>query len=370
MGFYMIMPILPVYAVQDIGLEQGEVGLIIGIFAISAVVARPACGYLVDRYGRMIVYLPAMVLFTLCFGSYIFAATVATLLLVRLIHGLSWGMVNTATATIVADIIPQKFRSRGIGYFGLSMTAAMAIGPSLAAFMLSHFSLKIIFISSVVLCFIGLLFSLNLKPPVVNKDKKSFNILMLFEKRVFGISVVEFFFGFIYASVMAYVALHALEIKVTVLGTFFLVYALSMAITRPLGGKIMEKYGPTFLIVSGIILFAAGLISTGLARFNGIFLLAGIFLGIGAGFIMPTIMTMAVNVVPPYRRGAANATILVSLDVGIGLGAVIFGKIAEAFGYEKMYLISALILLCPLLIYLFFVSKKYTLLKNEMENNS
>ena len=96
----------------------------------------------------------------------------------------------------------------------------------------------------------------------------------------------------------------------------------------------------------------------------------GIFLGIGAGFIMPTIMTMAVNVVPPYRRGAANATILVSLDVGIGLGAVIFGKIAEAFGYEKMYLISALILLCPLLIYLFFVSKKYTLLKNEMENNS
>lgn len=366
MGFYMLMPILPVYAVHDIGLDEGMVGFVIGVFAISSVIGRPISGFSVDRYGRMIVFIPAFIVFTLCFGSYVFATAVFSLLLVRLVHGFSWGVTNTAGATVVADIIPQNLRSQGIGYFGLSMTAAMAIGPSLGVFLTDHFSIKGIFGFSMLLCAIGVGMSFFLKPPKIQRDNKSFNVKNLFEKRVAGIAFIEFFFGFIYISVMSYATLHGLELHIKGMSVFFLIYALAMAVTRPLGGRVMAKYGPTPLLTSGLASFALGLLMLAFAKGELAFMASGSFLGIGGGFIMPTIMTMAINVVIPQRRGAANATIFTALDIGIGLGAVLFGFVAKRIGYEGMYIIAACVVAVPALIYFLKVARSYRFMREEV----
>lgn len=366
-GFYMLMPILPIYAVHDVGLDEGKVGFIVGIFAISSVIGRPICGFSVDRFGRMVVYIPALIVFTLCFGSYILATTASLLLLVRLAHGFSWGVTNTASATVVSDIIPQSVRSQGIGYFGLSMTLAMAVGPSLGVFLLDHVSMKAIFVLSVILCSISLVMAFFIKLPVIPKDTKRFSFKNLFETRVLGLAAMQFFFGLIYSSVMAYAALHGLALNVKQISIFFLIYAISMAVTRPFGGRLMAKRGPTPLVIPGLIGFACGLFLLGIAKSNLIFLVSGVFLGVGGGFIMPTIMTMAINVVTPSRRGAANATIFTAFDVGIGSGAIVFGYIAKFIGYDGMYGVATLVVIIPTLLYFLVVMKKYKRMLAEMK---
>lgn len=369
-GFYMIMPILPVYAVRDIGIDQGRVGFIIGVFAISSVIGRPICGYSVDRFGRMVVYLPALVIFTMCFGSYIFATTIFTLFLVRLAHGFAWGVTNTAAATIVSDIIPQNLRGRGIGYFGLSMTLGMAIGPSLGVLLLKHqFNMQGIFTLTAVFCFISFICSLFLRPPTVVKNDKPFNIKNLLEKRVMGIAGIEFFFGLVYASVMVYSTLHGLELKIENMSIFFLIFAITTAATRPTGGRIMEKHGPSPLLAMGFGAFAIGLLIIALAQNDIAFLVASAFLGVGGGFIMPTIMTMAINVVVPQRRGAANATIFTAFDLGIGVGSMVFGIISRYLGYAGMYGVATAVVGIPAVMYFLRVRSTYEKMRNETSND-
>lgn len=368
-GFYMIMPILPVYAVRDIGIDQGSVGFIIGVFAISSVIGRPICGYSVDRFGRMVVYMPALVIFTLCFGSYIFATTIFTLFLVRLSHGFAWGVTNTAAATIVSDIIPQNLRGRGIGYFGLSMTLGMAIGPSLGVLLLKHqFDMHGIFLLTAVLCFISFICSLFLRPPAVAKNDKPFNVKHLFEKRVMGIAGIEFFFGLVYASVMVFATLHGLELQIENMSIFFLIFAITTAATRPTGGRIMETKGPTPLLAMGLGAFAVGLIIIALAKNDTAFLVSSAFLGVGGGFIMPTIMTMAINIVAPQRRGAANATIFTAFDLGIGVGSMVFGVISHRLGYAGMYGVATAVVAIPAVMYFAKVRTTYKKMLRETAN--
>lgn len=368
-GFYMLMPLLPVYAVQELGMEQGKVGIVIGVFAISAVIARPLAGVLLDNFGRMIIYIPAAIMFGFCFGAYILAGAAFSLLLVRVIHGFSWGMVSTSNSTIVSDIVPANMRGQGMGYFGLSMNLAMALGPAFGVFLLNFTSTNAIFILCMVLVFVALLSSSWVRPPVIIKrGNKPFSIKSLFERRVAGIALMQFFFGFVYSSVMSYSTLHGLELKVKGLGLFFIVLAVFLSILRPYAGKLLDKTGPKMLLTIGFIFFGAGAVQLGMSTTSIMFLSSAVPLGLGAGFIMPTIVAMAINVVPASRRGTANATVFTAFDVGIGTGAIVLGAVAQYGGFRWMYIVAALILLIPLLWFRIFELKRYLRYFAEMRN--
>ena len=88
----------------------------------------------------------------------------------------------------------------------------------------------------------------------------------------------------------------------------------------------------------------------------------------GAGLIMPTLMTMTVNVVVPSRRGAANATSLTAFDMGIGIGAIMLGVLSKTTGYELMYIISAAVLVLPLMWYIVRERTQYAKMTEDMKN--
>jgi MFS family permease len=102
-------------------------------------------------------------------------------------------------------------------------------------------------------------------------------------------------------------------------------------------------------------------------------MMSGMVLGFGNGIIMPTVQTMAMNMVPIERRGAANATFFSSVDLGIGAGSIALGYVAEYYGISMMFFICGIIILFPLMFYFLFVRNHYhkhvELLKAE-ENNA
>jgi len=90
-----------------------------------------------------------------------------------------------------------------------------------------------------------------------------------------------------------------------------------------------------------------------------LFMICGVLVGMGNGLVMPTVQTMAMNIVPLESRGAANATFFSAIDLGIGVGAITLGYIAEVLGYRMMFFVCGLILLLPLVYYFLFVRKHY-----------
>ncbi len=364
----MLMPVLPVYAVHNLNISNDIVGLIVGVFAFSAVLVRPFAGILVDNIGRMAIYIPALIIFALCSLGYAFAASIIGLLLFRIFHGVAWSGVSTANSAIVADIVPISVRGQGMGYFGLSMTIAMALGPALGVYLIDKLSYFNIFIICSSISFTALFVSIFVRPPKYEIKKIKLSITSLFEKRVLGLSLIQYFYGFASSSVMTFAVLHGVDRNIAGIGYYYLIFAIFVSIVRTFGGKILDKKGPALFLYSGHLIYMLGCLLLAFSYSSVPFLISAALTGFGAGLIMPTLMMMMVNLVTPNRRGAASATVLSAMDIGVGTGAISMGYVAHIFGYDGMYIFAAIVFIIPLLWFFFYEQAHYNSIYNSMKN--
>lgn len=109
--------------------------------------------------------------------------------------------------------------------------------------------------------------------------------------------------------------------------------AAAMLISRPFTAKILDRQGPTPLIVPGFIALGAGIFLMGLAL-NGVELLAAAALiGYGLGTIRPTGLALSTQYLGKSRYAVANATFYMMTDLACGISPIIFGFVVPALGY-------------------------------------
>jgi len=365
LGFQMLMPTLPAFAVY-LGGDEAIAGLVVGCFTVSAVLIRPFAGAGLDLYGRKIIFLAGILIFLLSVLAYNWAFSVFVLLLMRFIHGFGWGAATTSSGTVAADVIPRHRLGEGMGYFGLTVVIAMAVAPAAGMYIINEpvFAISslrnenftILFFLSAFLSFLSLFLAGAIKyrqvPQCASGEQGVF-----FEKKAFRPAVVMFFVTTTYGSVVTFIALYAGEKGISNAGIFFIFYAITLAITRPLSGIMVDRKGYNAVVIPGLLFVVAAMLLFSQAEYLWMFLLAGVFYGIGFGLVQPSMQALAVRDVPPNRRGAANGTFFSAFDLGIGAGAVLWGIVARAFGYSAMYLTAAVPALVALAIYLYFGEK-------------
>ncbi len=80
------------------------------------------------------------------------------LLAVRILHGAGFGITTTTYGTVVSDLIPSARRGEGMGYFGLSGTLAMALGPLIGLWLMQTYNFTILFFMCIIVhnCFINI----------------------------------------------------------------------------------------------------------------------------------------------------------------------------------------------------------------------
>lgn len=352
-SFQMLSPTLPKFVLQ-LGGGNFVAGLIVGIFTISAVAARPYAGLLMDQRGRKGVLAGGFFVFLISVFLYTFAFNVSSLIFLRVVHGIGWGMATTASGTVAADVIPAERRGEGIGYFGMSAVLAMAFAPALGLYVIDKYSFQYMFLLSSVLALIAFLislsigFSLGTKPQPIREQitKPS-----MFEPSSFPTSGVLFFLTFLFGGIVTFIVLHGNSLGIDNVGIFFTAYACVLLIIRPISGKISDRKGTDFVVIPGLILASAGIIVLGLAQDYRFFIASGILFGIGFGSSHPNLQALTIKLAPEERRGSANATFFTAFDLGITAGAVSLGALSAWFGYSTMYLISSLAGLFGLIIY-------------------
>src|SRR5690606_14156583 len=107
-SFNMIIPELPAYLTSLGGAEYK--GLIISLFALTALFSRPFSGKMADKLGRVPVMMTGSAVCLVVGILYPLFSTVWGFLLLRLVHGFSTGFTPTGQAAYLSDIIPAERR--------------------------------------------------------------------------------------------------------------------------------------------------------------------------------------------------------------------------------------------------------------------
>ena len=349
MGFQMLLPTLPVLA-KHLGGSDSAAGLVVGIFAISALLARPISGHAVDRFGRKVMLLGGLILFTASVFAYHWAVTLGMLFLTRFVHGLGWGISSTASSTTATDVIPKSRMGEGMGYFSLAGTASMALAPAAGLWVMSQYGFNALFNTAAALVLAAVIMAVFLRYPQVPLSGKKQGAL--FEKPALAPAIVIFFLTMSYGAIVSFIALYAKELGIDNIGPFFTVYAVALFFTRPFAGKAADKWGYDTMVIPGICCMAGAMMMLGISDSMTGFLMAAVLYGLGFGAVAPCLQTLAVIFSPPERRGSANGTYFTGFDLGIGLSSVLWGFVAQAVGYSSMYMWTLAPVTMGLLLYL------------------
>lgn len=353
-GFYLTLPTMPLF-VKQLGGSETQVGLAAGVFTLTAVIFRPWVGGLVDRYGRRSFMLWGLLVFVICMYLYNGIGVIAMLLALRALHGASWALSTTAVSTAVTDIIPASRRGEGMGWFGMAMTIAMAIGPMLGVWVLEQGSFHGLFLLAAVFSAAALALAFFTRIPF--QATAGPRKIVLFEKSVLPLTLALFFAAVSYGGITTFLPLFGASIGVNA-GTFFLVYAVALTLVRPVAGKLADRMGEAYVILPALVVTALALVVLSLTSGLPGIVASAILYGIGFGSAQPALQAANLRLAPPDKRGVASASFLTAFDLGIGLGAIVLGAVSQYAGYGTLFIVCAVSVAVSAVVFLLFVKPR------------
>ena len=164
-SFYLLLATLPLY-IKNIGGNDSEVGLIIGVFSGASLLLRPFIGRASDMRGKRPFILVGTIILAASSGLYTLIRSVPLLLGLRVIHGTGWASFSTATNALVADIAPRSRRGEAMGYYGMFNNLAMAVGPALGIALVNGLSFDAMFMSAAAIAIVAVVLSLAVRAPL------------------------------------------------------------------------------------------------------------------------------------------------------------------------------------------------------------
>ncbi|TGE33860.1 MFS transporter [Desulfosporosinus sp. Sb-LF] len=372
LAFYVLITVLPLYLVGTLHLGTDKVGLVFTVFLLAAILIRPFAGEWVSKYSQKKILIYSAVAFFIATMLYPFATNIGVLLILRVLHGITFGIITTVKGTICAELIPASRRGEGLSYFSLAMCLAMVFGPYIGLNFANIDAYNIAFITCMVISAVNIVLALVIRIPQdsgVNSssEKGEFSWNDLFDKKAAPFAFATFILACAYSGISAFLPLYAKGLGlVSAASYFFIIYAVFILISRPFTGRWSDQWGAKVIIYPCLLLFALGMFLLSQAHSSAMILLAGAIIGIGYGSVTPVFQTQIISSVEPHRVGIANSLFFNSMDAGMALGAYILGTVAGIAGYGSIYEIGVVLIIIAGLQY-FVLTQKKELLRTQSD---
>lgn len=355
--------IIALYAVTEFNASTGEAGVVAGIFIIGALIGRLVTGKIINRvdYKRMLII--GLIFFTITILLYFIDYSLPLLMIGRLLNGLAMGIATTVIGTIVVLAIPMSRRGEGISYFAVSTALATGLGPFLGIYMTQHTEFNIIFLFSLALgvasTIIGFLVNVPKAPKISDEKSEGFKISNYIEPKAVPLGIIVLLMTFSFSSVLSYINLYAVELDLVSAASFFFgIYTVSVLVSRPFTGKLVDRKGANYIMYPAFFFFGVGMLLLSTVGTSFTLLLAGGLIGLGFGNISSISQTLITLKVTPERISYATATFFIFYDIGTGFGPFILGLIIPFTGYSTMYAILGIMVFAVSFLYYFLHGKK------------
>lgn len=346
-SFMLIVPLLPIYLEEQFGASKDMIGVVLSGYVAVAMLTRACSGIVVDTFDRKKVLLLSYIVMMAFFAGYIFAGHLLLFAIVRTLHGAPFGMTTVANSTVAIDVLPSERRTEGIGYYGLSNNVATAISPTVGLWLYNTWhDFDYLFAASMFTALLGVWCVSGIKSPESysrrNRANKPTRILSL--DRFFTIEgwpegLAMTGFGCAYGVVSTYVAIYGRdELGITGgTGAFFGLLSVSLMASRLTGSRSLRKGRIVENAVLGCTISFFGYLAFAALHNEWGYYGCALLLGLGNGHLWPAFQSIFIGLVPNSRRGTANASLLTTWDLGIGLGIVAGGFFAEHLGYHSAF---------------------------------
>jgi len=365
-NFYMLLSAMPMAIQLNMNGTLKDMSLVVSIYIFGIVLLRPFSGLIADKIGKKRVSTLSLLLFLICTIGYLGLNTILPLLIVRFIHGVVHSSSTTAHAALAIEMLPSSKKGQGVGYYSLSMSLSMVLGPALGIFLLNNFGYNTLIIVAGVFSLISWLATVFTKEAHANiiSDEKELEFSDFIEPRAIPVCLAALTFSFGYSSLISFMATFTKSINAPEAAMyFFIAFAISIMATRPTVGKLLDEKGPSFLLFPTIILFALGVFTLSFSSSVWFVVIIGFIMGFAYGAIFPSLQTITIKLSSPNKTGVATATFFLFWDIGFGLGSFILAIVASALGYAGMFQVVSGVAILSLILF-------YFLYHRPLSNNS
>lgn len=365
--FYASVPILPIYCQQN-GITGSKIGIVLTAMSVTTVLFRPVAGYILDNFNRYHVYMLFLALFCLPFLGFAAFPIYGVMVLLRLYMGVVYSVCGSATTTLAGDVLPQSKVREGVNRFALTISLGMAAGPFIGIQVQNHMSSKASFFVLFVLTVIALICVSFCRIQYPKVERKKFVLADAFYKPALPFMFNMMFIMVPFGAVIAYSSIFAQEKGLSAVIPYFYIFLVAgMLIAKFSTQKMIDAGKHRILVVISLFVLLVTMGSYFFMETGFHLLLAGFLLGLGYGVLQPLFQSFVTGTSPAPKRGSANATYLLSYDIGIGIGSFLMGMFQESIGLSTGFAVTAVSYVIGGIIYAAYVDRYYSRLLKKQE---
>ena len=328
MAAFMANTTIPLY-IDSLGASTGAVGVIVGAFAITALLIRPFSGPAFDSFSRKKLLMCAQGIAAISFVAYGFVDTVPALFAVRLLHGIGIGCSGPLAMSLVSEYLPPTKFASGISYYMLAQTVAQVVGPGAGLWLIEAIGFQATYLISAGLLAASVVSIGRVKEIPRERPPYQLRLGRMFAREAVDKAVVLALFATAFGGTTSYLVLYATKLGIENIGVYFIVYALCLLATRPLFGNLADHVGAQKVLIPGVVCFAISYVMlANITDFWGLMAVA-VVASAGFGACVPLVQSLAMGSIDGNRRGAASNTTYTGMDIGSLLGPFTAGVVIE-----------------------------------------
>jgi MFS family permease len=346
-GVLILFPLL----IIGIGGGQSDIGVLMGVMSLSAVIARPWISGIVDRLGRKSSMIAGSLLAaSICVVHLFFIDEIEkvfpVLVLLRLLIGVGYALSFVAFLTMAADLATGPRLNEGIGYFGIMPMLGMAIGPAIGELFVDRWGFTAMFLLGgflFIACFLLVLPVKEEFSPVTAGGALKRFLRTLRIPVVWQMGFICLCFGLAFAAHGSFVAPFAKASGLSI-SAYFISYSGAAVAIRLSGSRLANRFGERRIMMVALLIAGAGF--AGLTQVNSTWslMVIGCTAGTGHGLLFPSLIALTIRPVAADERGKVSGIISGGFDGGMFVGSMVMGQIGEYFGFSMIFAAAAVII--------------------------
>lgn len=340
---------LPLYVTGPLGSSTAAAGLAFGAFAVVALVARPFAGRVADTRGRRPSLIAGALLCAVCMALTPLAGGLTGVVGLRLVLGLAEAAFFVTAVAALMDLAPPSRIGEAMSYNSLGLYLGLTAGPPLGELLVRAAGFTTAWLAAATFAAAAAALAAGIgetRPtmpdgpggagePGVARDRHLVHRPSVPVGLVFLASMVAM------GGFLAFAALHAESVGMANASVPLATYGIVVVTCRIVFATVPDRFPPLRLATAAVATMAAGLGLVALWPTAAGAVAGAAVMGLGITFSTPALFAAIFALAGPDERGAASGTASAAIDLGIGLGPMLLGVVAESAGIPWAFGVAA-----------------------------
>lgn len=346
-GHFASHPLVASYT-KYLGTSEEITGFLAGIFYGIAFIMRPVTGPIMTKLDKRTLIILTFICGCITNLGYAMFGNITAFAIFRVLHGIQFSFQGSLVMTLASDNLPRERMATGMGLYSVGTAVATAFAPTLGTLLLAYgtgvkgegFGFVLVFVFSAISLALALIPAVLLSPDRKTKEEVAGtgawykNIVTV---RALPSALVLFLLHGVYSLYTVYIIEFGISKGIGGISLFFLVFAVVLAASRPISGALTDRLGVQRIFIPGLVIFALSLIIVSFSDSLWMVLIGAALGALGYGSTQPQLLTMALQIVPPIKRGVVSNTVYMGIDLGLFSGPLLGGLVIAGYDYVTMY---------------------------------